>query len=208
MGPRLPWAQALPAFKKDPKPIIGILELLKEDPSAYVRRSVANNLNDIAKDHPTLILDLAKRWWGSHPHTDWIVKHACRTLLKQCNPEALELFGLTQTTGISISQLEVSTPIHIGEEVVISFCVVNDSSTDTKLRIEYAIDFLKSRGSYSRKLFKLSEKNYQPGNSLIQTRHPFKQMTTRTHYAGEHFLTIIINGKEMGTKSLSLLQEG
>ncbi|WP_232436415.1 DNA alkylation repair protein [Paenibacillus rubinfantis] len=91
--PRLPWGQALLMFKRDPGPILPILERLKADPSLYVRKSVANNLNDIAKDHPDLVLELARRWKDTHPHTDWIVRHGCRTLIRRGGPEALELFG-------------------------------------------------------------------------------------------------------------------
>lgn len=81
--PALPWGQALPQFKKDPSPVIAILEQLKDDPSPYVRKSVANNLNDISKTHPVLIENLAKDWYGKSVNTDWIIKHACRTLLKK-----------------------------------------------------------------------------------------------------------------------------
>jgi 3-methyladenine DNA glycosylase AlkC len=80
--PRLPWATALPEFKRDPLAILPVLEALKEDPSDYVRRSVANNLNDIAKDHPDLVLGLLKKWSGHNPHTDWILRHGCRSLLR------------------------------------------------------------------------------------------------------------------------------
>jgi 3-methyladenine DNA glycosylase AlkC len=73
----------LPDFKKDPAPILPILENLKADPSEYVRRSVANNLNDIAKDHPEIALQIARAWQGVSPETDWIIKHGCRTLLKR-----------------------------------------------------------------------------------------------------------------------------
>lgn len=85
--PRLPWAMALPNLKKDPTPIIPILENLKNDPARFVRLSVANNLNDIAKDNPEIVIDLAKKWKGESKEVDWIIKHGCRTLLKQGNPE-------------------------------------------------------------------------------------------------------------------------
>ncbi|MEO6685784.1 MAG: DNA alkylation repair protein, partial [Dyadobacter sp.] len=92
--PRLPWAMAIPALKKDPSPLFPILENLKNDPSEYVRRSVANNLNDIAKDHPDVVLSIAKRWRGGSKETDAIIKHGSRTLLKQGHAEILEVYGL------------------------------------------------------------------------------------------------------------------
>src|SRR5690606_16915988 len=78
--PRLPWSINLPEFIKNPDPIFDILENLKMDNSKYVQKSVANNLNDISKDHPNKIVSLAKAWQGIHNNTDWILKHACRTL--------------------------------------------------------------------------------------------------------------------------------
>ncbi|TDH24246.1 hypothetical protein EXU57_15655 [Segetibacter sp. 3557_3] len=63
--PRLPWGLAIAGLKRDPTPLLPILENLKNDPSDYVRRSVANNLNDIAKDHPELVVELAARWKGT-----------------------------------------------------------------------------------------------------------------------------------------------
>jgi 3-methyladenine DNA glycosylase AlkC len=75
--PRLPWAMALPQFRKDPSPALPILEKLKNDESDYVRKSVANNLNEISKDHPQLVLDICERWYGQTANTDWLVKHAC-----------------------------------------------------------------------------------------------------------------------------------
>lgn len=71
--PRLPWAMALPNLKKDPTPIIPILENLKNDPARFVRLSVANNLNDIAKDNPEIVIDLAKKWKGESKEVDWLL---------------------------------------------------------------------------------------------------------------------------------------
>lgn len=86
--PQLPWGQALASFKQNPLPVLRILELLKADPSPYVQKSVANNLNDISKTHPELVLETARRWQGQNAITDAILKHGCRTLLKKGNPEA------------------------------------------------------------------------------------------------------------------------
>ena len=82
--PRLPWATNLPLFIKDPAPVIEILELLKDDDEEYVRRSVANNLNDIAKDHPDLVADIAARWMkGASQERKKLIRHGCRTLIKK-----------------------------------------------------------------------------------------------------------------------------
>ena len=101
--PRLPWAQALPDFKKDPTPVLNIIENLKCDASEYVRRSVANNLNDIAKDNPAIALQTARKWQGKSPLTDWIVKHGCRTLLKKGTPKILNARGKKSTGNKSMA---------------------------------------------------------------------------------------------------------
>lgn len=108
--PRLPWAMALPNLKKDPTPIIPILENLKNDPARFVRLSVANNLNDIAKDNPEIVIDLAKKWKGESKEVDWIIKHGCRTLLKQGIPEVMELFGFDSIrNNISMEDFQISS---------------------------------------------------------------------------------------------------
>ncbi len=143
--PRLPWAVAIPALKKDPKPILPILENLKNDPSLYVRKSVANNLNDISKDHPELALSIAEKWYNKTKNTDWIVKQACRTLLKKGNPKAMALFGFNNSDKISINNFIVNKDkIHIGENVLLKFQIKVKSKKPTKIRLEYIVDYIKT----------------------------------------------------------------
>lgn len=196
--PRLPWASALNDFKKDPSPILPILEKLKTDSSEYVRRSVANNLNDIAKDHPDLVLDICRRWIGSSKNIDRLVKHACRTLLKRAHPEALALFGYAEPAGVTISGFEHDKSVAIGESLNFRFTIRHEHKGSLKLRIEYGIDYLKSNGSLNRKIFQLSEMEFKDGKSSAFTRsQSFRNMSTRKHYSGLHRLVIIVNGKEM-----------
>ena len=117
--PRLPWAMALPNLKKDPTPIIPILENLKNDPARFVRLSVANNLNDIAKDNPEIVIDLAKKWKGESKEVDWIIKHGCRTLLKQGIPEVMELFGFDSIrNNISVEDFQISSlKVKVGDSL-------------------------------------------------------------------------------------------
>lgn len=206
--PRLPWAMALGEFKRDPRPILELLELLKEDESEYVRRSVANNLNDIAKDHPDLVLDTARKWYGRHPHTDWIVRHGCRGLLKRCDPEALRFFGFVPAEAIEVRGLTVAPEaVRIGASALMGFTLVNHGEESARLRIEYGIDFVKAHGRSSRKLFKLSEKTYAPGACAVSFSHSFMQLTTRKHYPGEHGLAIIVNGIEKALVPFCLHEE-
>ena len=204
--PALPWAQALVSFKNDPSPILPILEQLKNDPSPYVCNSVANNLNDISKTHPDLVIEIAEKWYGKNDNTNWIVKHACRTLLKKGNPKALNLFGFSDNSAISISDFKVETPIvSWGEDLFFSFSISINS--DTKVRLEYGIDFVKAKGKRSRKIFQISEINIKANTKKnYQKRHSFADVTTRKHYPGTHSLTLIVNGEEKGTLDFELVK--
>ncbi|TGE31491.1 hypothetical protein [Desulfosporosinus sp. Sb-LF] len=208
--PRLPWGGALPMFKRDPTPVIAVLEQLKADPSLYVRKSVANNLNDIAKDHPSVVLETARRWTGVYPHTDWIVRQGCRTLIRKADPEAMELFGYTKPTDIvslttcaSLSVLPSRLVIGESCELQYELCILEGQPV--RIRIEYGIDFVKARGNTSRKSFLLSDKTVSGGTRLTGTRmHSWADLTTRRHYPGEHRIALLVNGCEVAYVVLQL----
>ena len=80
------WSHFSLVLTCDPTLVIPVLEQLKGDLSLYVRKSVANNLNDIAKDHPSVVLETVRRWKGVCPHTDWIIRQGCRTLIRKADP--------------------------------------------------------------------------------------------------------------------------
>ncbi len=204
--PRLPWGMGIPSLKKDPSPIFLVLELLKNDPSETVRRSVANNLNDISKDHPDLVLRLAKEWYGKNENTDRLIKHACRSLLKKGYPEAMILFGFSPPDTVRIQNLTLSSDsVQIGDKLEFSFAVSLDTAQAAKLRLEYGIDYQKANGKYSRKIFQLSEKVFPPKKlEKIKKRQSFADMTTRKHYPGTHHLVIIVNGIEMVKRSFEV----
>lgn len=196
--PRLPWAMALPALKVDPNPILPILERLCNDDSEFVRRSVANNLNDIAKDNPEFVLRIADAWKGKSLQTDRILKHGCRTLLKKADARALGVFGLDDQPQCAVVDLVLeNAAIAIGEHLVFSFVLVNQHVGAKHLRVEYAITYAKANNKTGRKVFKITENEYQPGKRTgFRKRQSFADMTTRKHYAGAHVIEILINGKE------------
>ncbi|MCU0425066.1 MAG: DNA alkylation repair protein [Candidatus Kapabacteria bacterium] len=202
--PRLPWGMALKQFQRDPAPILPILERLKADESDYVRRSVANNLNDIAKDHPEVVLGIAKRWKGANPHTDWIVRHSLRTLLKRGNSEALALFGLRGNEGVTVSNLHCKdSSVAIGETTTFSFDLSVQKAGN--IRLEYGVYYVKANGEASRKVFFIHEKEYAANTTAHITRKiSFQQRTTRKHYAGVHRLTVIVSGIESAETSLAV----
>ena len=203
--PALPWAQALPKFKKDPTPILPILEHLKADPDVYVRKSVANNLNDISKTHPDLVAKLAKDWYGQNEHTDWIVKHACRTLLKKGNHDVLAIFGFQNAELVAADDFAIDTQtVSIGGSFNFSFAI--STSEATKVRLEYAIDYVKANGKRSKKIFQISEIALKANEKKRYTKsHSFANLSTRKHYPGIHSITIIVNGTERGTLDFELI---
>lgn len=202
--PQLPWGQALTKFKKDPAPILPILEQLKADPSPYVRKSVANNLNDISKTHPELVSKLAKDWYGKNKDTDWIVKHGCRTLLKKGNREVLAIFGYQDANCVEVHDFMLdTTSVAMGEELLFSFYILADEAT--KVRLEYAIDYVKASGKRSKKIFQISELSLNKNEKKFYSKkHSFADLTTRKHYLGRHTITLIVNGVERCNEDFAL----
>lgn len=206
--PRLPWAMALPNLKENPAPIIPILENLKNDPSRFVRLSVANNLNDIAKDNPETVIDLVKKWRGESKEVDWIIKHGCRTLLKQGNPEMMELFGFDSVIeNISIDNFQIPTPkVKVGDSLEFSFKLLNHNDKKVRIRLEYAIYYQKANGTLTKKVHKISEKEYAADSvTQITRRHSFRVVTTRKLHLGLHQIAVIINGNEFEKYSFELV---
>lgn len=202
--PRLPWAAQLPVFIADPTPIFSILEVLKDDESGYVRKSVSNNLNDISKDHPARVLSLCQSWLGHSKHRDAIIKHGLRTLLKQAHPEALALFGYTPLPCMEIIDFSYTQRVPWQGELRFS-CLVQSNQPFGKLRLEFAIDFLKVNGKPSRKVFQISESECLTHSKAIKKVFSFKPITTRQYYAGPHQLTLIINGQKVASGAFTLM---
>ena len=207
--PRLPWGEALTMFKSEPGPVLLVLEQLKEDPSIYVRKSVANNLNDISKDNPLVIIETVRRLKGVNKYTDWILRHGCRTLIRKANPEVMKLFGYGESIDrpiITSAFLSVDPPqLKIGESCSLNYKLCIRDGEPIHIRIEYGIDFVKSRGKTSRKLFLLSDKTVHGGECLTGAKtHRWVELTTRRHYPGEHKIVILINGCEVASTVMTL----
>jgi 3-methyladenine DNA glycosylase AlkC len=204
--PRLPWAMALPEFKKDPTLVVEILEQLKDDESEYVRRSVANNINDIAKDNPDIATSIAKKWIGKNKNRDWVVKHACRTLLKKGDIQVLSLFGYLNPTHLNIKNFNIDKEVIMGNKIEFEFNILSEKPLG-KLRVEYAMYFMKANGKNAKKVFSISESTVSENIKLINKKHSFKKISTRKYYKGEHFISIIINGIEFEKISFVLKKD-
>ena len=219
--PRLPWASHLPPFQRDPSPVINLLETLKDDPELYVRRSVANNLNDIGKDNPGILVKLCKRWLAGpkasvKPERAWIVNHALRSLIKQGDAGALAVLGFGDVTPVEIRKVRLVTAgpgrrVPLGG--VMKFSCEGAASAQAKptsmLLIDFAIHFVKAAGHTQRKVFKLTKARLSPGGMVaVSGQVSFRDMTTRKHHAGKHQLDLIVNGQTFPLASFAVDDTG
>lgn len=202
--PRLPWAIALSKFKKDPTKVLEIIELLKHDESTYVQKSVANNLNDISKDNPEVVIEFVKNNLGKHKNLDWICKHGSRTLLKQADEQILKLFGYTQASHVKIKEFTHDEVVVNEGEINFKFTLHSTQSLGN-LRVEYAIYYLKANQTHNKKMFMISQNSIKGKQKSFEKKQSFKNMTTRKHYRGKHYIALYINGEEMMKKEFELL---
>lgn len=196
--PRLPWAPRLRSFQKDPTLVLALLELLKDDPELYVRRSVANNLNDIGKDHPEVLTQTAQRWLqGASPERQWIVGHALRSAVKRGETGALQVLGFGQAATVDVSQVQIS-PEHatMGGAVQIGFAVSNPQATPQRVLVDFCVHYIKANGQAKAKVFKLKTLTLAPGQTVhLAKRLSLAEMTTRKHYPGRHRVDVLLNGQ-------------
>ncbi len=204
--PRLPWGKVLQEFRADPSPILAVLETLRDDPSLYVRKSVANNLNDISKDHPGLVLDICQRWQGESPNTDWIIRRACRTLVRASDTRAMRLLDLATTSGLSVRELELDTDHpEIGEHLHYRFVLSVGQVQAVLILLELGVEHLVQERWAVRRTFKLREGPFAPGEHIIARRLALVQRSTRTWRPGTHRLSILANGQELDSAEFDLL---
>jgi 3-methyladenine DNA glycosylase AlkC len=205
--PRLPWAPRLRAFQADPRPVLELLELLKDDPELYVRRSVANNLNDIGKDQPELLVKTAKRWMrDATPERRWIVRHALRSAVKRGEKGALEVLGFGARARVSLRGTSI-TPKQavIGDSLRVSLEIVNGASKRQRVLADLRVHFVKASGRSSPKVFKLKTMDLAPGESArLGKTIVLRDLTTRKHHPGDHEVEALLNGRALPLGRFSL----
>ena len=206
--PRLPWSFRLDALIRDPSPVAPILENLKADPSLYVRKSVANHLNDITKDHPDWVMDRMAGWSLENPHTAWIAKRALRTLIKKGNPRALAMIGAGEKAQIRIHDFAIEPrQIALGERMTLSFRLESTAPEPQRLVVDYIVHYVKKSGGTSGKVFKLKELTLAPGASVQLARsQSIRDFTTRVHHPGRHDVEIMVNGASVVRDSFELVR--
>lgn len=195
--PRLPWAPRLREYQRDPRPVLALLELLKDDPERYVQRSVANNLNDIGKDHPELLVEVCARWSaGASEGRRWIVKHALRSLVKKGNRAALALLGVGARPRVAVRAVEVTPArVRLGKPVTIAFELASTARVTQDLLVDYSVQYVKSNGRRRPKVFKLKRVRLPASGSVrLLARLSFLDLTTRKHYPGLHGVDLLVNG--------------
>ena len=203
---RLPWSFNLEEVMKNPSVTKSILEKLKADKELYVKKSVANHLNDFSKNHSDYLISVLKAWDNTNEHTAWIIKHASRTLIKKGDKNSLALFNFEKNVKIKVSELALNkTKIKLGEQLIFKFDVSSEKMTKQKLVIDFAVHYVKNSGELLPKVFKLKEIELAPKQSVsISKAHWFKDFTTRTHYPGIHSIEVLINGEKYQKKDFRL----
>ncbi|HRG11532.1 MAG TPA: DNA alkylation repair protein, partial [Cyclobacteriaceae bacterium] len=194
--PRLPWSFKLDAIIEKPSLTTPILQTLHADDTLYVRKSVANHLNDITKDSPEHVLNLIKSWDRTHPHTAWIIKRGCRSLLKQGDQKSMAIFNLTKKVEISIKNFTLNkSTLRLNDILLFQFSITSAKKINQRLMVDYRIHYSKKSGVQLPKVFKLKELDLKPGETLtIKKQQRFQDFTTRKLHSGTHLLEIVVNG--------------
>ncbi|MDR6834750.1 MULTISPECIES: DNA alkylation repair protein [unclassified Sphingopyxis] len=207
--PRLPWAARVPALKADPTRAAHILEVLKADPSLYVRKSVANHLNDVAKDRPDWLLERLSRWPNDNAHTTWIIRHALRTLIKQGEPRALALIGVGHGAAVTVRDFAVDPPVvRLGERIAITAEISSTAAEDQPLVVDYRIHYARAGGKTAAKVFKWKTFGLAAGaTASLRISQVIRDFSTRRHHPGRHTVELIVNGEMMGESGFELLAD-
>ncbi len=196
--PRLPWAGRLRRFQRDPAPVLELLELLKDDPELFVRRSVANNLNDVGKDHPDLLVAVARRWMGDagEPRRA-LVRHALRSLVKQGHPGALKVLGFNGRAEVAIEDVSiVPRRVPKGGRVTVAFAVRNIRRRAQRVLVDFRVHFVKANGAAAPKVFKLKVLDLPAGEAVVCRKSvTLAELTTRRHHPGRHVVDVLVNGR-------------
>lgn len=205
--PRLPWAMNLPVFIQDPLPVIELLERLKDDDEEYVRRSVANNLNDIAKDHPDVVAEIAAQWMkGASQERKKLIRHACRTLVKNGHKKSLQVLGFKPAKIIQASICILTPKVVFGDALQFTLSICSDSNRAQALMVDYIIHHQKANGRTSPKVFKWRTTTLPANKTLAATKkHAIKKITTRVYYAGLHTVEVMVNGDSVAKADFQLI---
>jgi 3-methyladenine DNA glycosylase AlkC len=208
---RLPWGKKLNKLISDPKPIFPILEALKDDDELYVRRSVANNLNNVAKDHPGLVIARCDKWMpNSHTRAgnsqrETVVKQALRSLIKDGDKDALAVLGFGMPEKLICALAPSSTGVSIGGAIDLNATIESNSTKAQSLIVDYVVHYVRKNGTNSGKVFKWKTLDILPGEKLmLKKKQSFKKTSVRQLYLGHHQIELQINGQRMASTEVVL----
>jgi 3-methyladenine DNA glycosylase AlkC len=207
--PRLPWGAGVARLKDDPQQGLQLLERLRHDPSETVRRSVANHLNDVAKDHPELVVETAGRWSGESPPVDsGLIAHALRTLVKRGNPGALGVLGFTTEAAVDVIAFEVSPPgVVMGDRIELTATLRSTAAEAQRLVVDFVIHHVNSSGETSPKVFKWTTLDLAASEeATLQKRRQIQHASTRTYYLGPHRVELQVAGSVLAETVFEIVQ--
>ncbi|NKC15055.1 MAG: DNA alkylation repair protein [Gammaproteobacteria bacterium] len=204
--PRLPWGKKLQFLIADPAPIMPIINALKDDGELYVRRSVANTLNDIAKDHPALAVRQCQQWSkGATPQRSWIIKNALRTLIKDGDSQALSVVGFGPPKQIKAELAATPAVVKIGGKTTLNATISTTARQRQQLIVDYAVHYVRKNGTASPKVFKWTTLELPArGQVELGKAHSLKVTTVRALYPGAHRVELQINGQRCAQTSFEL----
>ena len=204
--PRLPWAGRLPPLAADPSLAEPILQALRADPALYVRKSVANHLNDIAKEHPAWVMARIEAWPLANPHCAWVARHALRTLIKQGDRRALAIIGAGEAAQVEVLDFEVApASLNLGDTLVLKLALKSTSKGSQKLVVDYAVHYVKAAGHAAPKVFKWKTLELPAGETVtLSKRQVVRDFSTRVHRAGRHVVEVVVNGAKVAEGSFLL----
>lgn len=207
--PRLPWSFALPIMIREPWHSRNILNTLRQDEELYVRKSVANHLNDISKDNPEYLLHFLKEWDDANIFSNWIIRRGLRSLVKQGNKEALTLLHVSGDVSIRIDTFTCQPKVvNLNEYIELTVELTSCDNANHTIIIDYQIDYPNENGYKSSKVYKWKNIRLAPRASIAYSkRNLLKDFSTRKQKKGIHEIHLLVNGNKVATSYFELVRE-
>jgi len=205
--PHLPWGPKVDALLADPGIGIELLELLRHDPSETVRRSVANHLNDIARNHPDLVVEICTRWRSDPAIEPSMIRHALRSLVKKGHPGALAVLGFTTSPEVDVSSFSIDpSALWLGDSITLTTTLVSTASTSQRLVVDFVVHHVGASGTTTPKVFKWTTLDLGPGESVtLRKRRKIATASTRRYHAGAHRVELQVAGEARAEGAFELL---
>ncbi len=198
---------------RDPERALAVFRKWIDDPDAHVRRlvvrrSVANNLNDLGKVRPDLLARTAAAWLqDGSPERCGLIEHALRSAVKRGDKDALRLLGYGKRPSVSLERVTFDPRrVKIGERVAMSFTLRSTSRKPQELLVDVAVHFVKSRGKTAAKVFKITRLVLAAGEQVeLRTSFSLAVHTTRVPQPGKHAVDVIVNGHALHAGAFSVV---